>query len=54
MKSSQAQDTDDRMIYNPQTGALMFDPDGAGAQAAIQFATLQPSLELNAGDFVVI
>jgi Ca2+-binding RTX toxin-like protein len=51
---TQAQDSDDRIIYNPETGALMFDPDGAGGQAAVQFATLQAGLSISATDFMVI
>jgi Ca2+-binding RTX toxin-like protein len=51
---TQAQDSDDRIIYNPETGALMFDADGSGSGAAVQFATLQPNLGLSASDFMVI
>ena len=49
-----AQDTDDRIIYDPTTGALFFDADGNGAGAAVQFATLSTNLNLSASDFAVI
>jgi serralysin len=49
-----AQDADDHIIYNAQTGQLWFDPDGNGAQAAIQFALLDPASVLAASDIVVI
>ena len=49
-----AADADDNVIYNSVTGALMFDADGSGAGAAIQFATLQAGLALTAADFLVI
>ena len=49
-----AQDADDRIIYDPATGALFFDADGNGAGAAVQFATLATGLSLTAGEFTVI
>jgi Ca2+-binding RTX toxin-like protein len=49
-----AQDADDRILYDPGTGALLFDFDGAGGAAAVQFATLQAGLSLSASDFQVI
>ena len=36
------------------TGALRFDSDGTGANAAIQFATWATGLSLNNNDFVVV
>ena len=47
-------DADDRIVYDAVTGALWFDADGNGAGAAIQFATLNGSPVLTAGDFLVI
>lgn len=49
-----AADAGDRIIYNPTTGALYFDADGAGGAAQILFATLGAGLALTRADFVVI
>ncbi|MCW5736629.1 MAG: FG-GAP repeat protein [Enhydrobacter sp.] len=51
---SEAHDSKDRIIYNAASGALLYDPDGSGSQAATQFATVTPGLALTAGDFKVI
>ena len=52
---SAAHDADDRIIYNDLTGALMFDADGTGDTAAVQFATLNGDQSaLSAIDFLVI
>ena len=51
---AQAQDVDDRIIYNPATGAILFDVDGAGGAAAVQFATVGTNLNIGASDFLVI
>ena len=49
-----AADADDRIIYNSTSGALYYDPDGNGAQAQMQFATLSTGLALTAADFAII
>jgi Ca2+-binding RTX toxin-like protein len=49
-----AQDADDRILYDPATGALYFDADGSGAGAAVQFAQVQAGTIITAGDFIVI
>jgi serralysin len=54
---STAMDASVRIIFNTATGALLFDPDGAGGTAAVQFATLLLTGiagELGAGDIVVV
>jgi Ca2+-binding RTX toxin-like protein len=43
-----------RILYEPATGALRYDPDGTGASAAVRFATLAPNLAVTNADFVVI
>lgn len=51
---SAASQADDRIIYNPSTGALLYDPDGSGYAKAVQFASLT-GLEGSptASDFVI-
>ncbi|MCB1499911.1 MAG: hypothetical protein KDK07_08985 [Bauldia sp.] len=53
-KGSTAGDADDRIIYDKQTGALYYDPDGNGIAPQVQFATLDKGLKLTAGDFTVL
>lgn len=49
-----ALDRDDRILYDSDSGALLYDPDGRGSAAAIQFAVLSTDLALTAANFVVI
>jgi len=51
---STAADSDDRILYDPATGALAFDADGAGGAEAVTFAFVQPGLALTAGDFIIV
>jgi len=51
---SQAADASDRIIYNNLTGALLWDADGAGGVAAVQFAQLSAGLTMNNQEFRVI
>ena len=49
-----AQDANDYIVFNTQTGVLSYDADGNGAGVAIQFATLTGQPTLSATDFTVI
>jgi serralysin len=49
-----AHDSTDRIIYNSDTGALSYDPDGTGSAAAVQFAELSPKLALTSYDFLIV
>jgi Ca2+-binding RTX toxin-like protein len=49
-----AHDADDRIIYDNQSGALLYDADGTGAASAVQFATLDPGLLVSYADFLVV
>jgi subtilisin family serine protease len=52
---SAATQSDDRIIYNTQTGALLYDADGLGGAAGTQFAQLAGLMgTLSASDFYVI
>jgi Ca2+-binding RTX toxin-like protein len=48
-----ALDRHDRIIYDPATGALSYDPDGTGAKAAVTFAQLNPGLKMTSKDFFI-
>jgi Ca2+-binding RTX toxin-like protein len=49
-----AQDASDNIIYNSATGAVLYDSDGNGAAAAIQFTELDAGLALAHLDFLVV
>ncbi len=49
-----ARDADDRILYDAATGRLLFDADGNGLGAAVQFASVEPGTILTASDFTVI
>jgi Ca2+-binding RTX toxin-like protein len=51
---SAAADANDRIVYDPVTGALYYDADGSGGSEAIQFAVVHEGLGLTASDFYVI
>ena len=48
---SSAHDSNDRLIYDHNTGALYYDADGTGPKAAVQFAQLDANLKLTYKDF---
>ncbi|HEY8381590.1 MAG TPA: hypothetical protein VIL09_05505 [Microvirga sp.] len=51
---SKAHDRSDRIIYNKDTGVLLYDADGTGKAAAIKFAQLSKGLSMGYGEFFVI
>ena len=53
-KGTAAHDSNDHIIYNPGTGALIYDSNGSAAGGATQFATLNTGLALTHSDFFII
>ncbi|TSA59813.1 MAG: calcium-binding protein [Sediminibacterium sp.] len=51
---SAAQNINQHVIYNPNTGAVTYDSDGNGAGQGIIIATLGVNLTITSADFVVI
>jgi Ca2+-binding RTX toxin-like protein len=49
-----AADASDRVVYNFATGSLMYDADGIGGAAAVQFAQLDAGLALTSSDFLIV
>jgi Ca2+-binding RTX toxin-like protein len=49
-----AQDANDQIIYDSNTGALFYDNDGVGANTQVRFATLSAGLALTHLDFLVV
>ncbi len=53
-KGSEAHDANDRIIYDPTSGALYYDRDGNGAAVQVKFAQLKKGLAINHHEFFVI
>ncbi|MEO7221178.1 MAG: M10 family metallopeptidase C-terminal domain-containing protein, partial [Devosia sp.] len=49
-----AHDADDRVIYDAKSGKLYYDADGAGAAAAMLFATIGNHAAVTHGDFAIV
>jgi Ca2+-binding RTX toxin-like protein len=49
-----AQDSTDRLLYEPGTGIVRYDADGTGPTAAVRFATLATGLAITNADFAVV
>lgn len=45
---------DDRIIYNPTNGALIYDTNGSAKGGAVQIAVLQTGLDLSHHDFYIL
>lgn len=52
--TSQAEDGNDRILYNHNTGKLFYDEDGKGGEAPIIFAVLDNHTKLDIRDFDVV
>lgn len=46
--------SDQHILYNGQTGAISYDPDGSGAASAVIFTRVAPGLAMSASEFAVI
>ncbi len=49
-----AHDAGDRILYDTDSGALSYDADGTGDDAAVRIATLSAHANLSAADFTII
>ena len=54
MPQGVAQDALDRIIYETDTGKLIYDSNGDAAGGAVHFATLTAGLALTNADFLII
>jgi len=52
--SGAAHDSNDRIIYETDTGWLNYDSNGSAAGGAVHIAKLAPNLALTNADFIVI
>ena len=51
---TQALDADDRLIFDPSSGHLFYDPDGNGNSSAVLFGVLAAGTGLTWSDFVIL
>jgi myo-inositol-hexaphosphate 3-phosphohydrolase len=51
---SRAEDESDRLIYNPNTGALFFDPDGTGEMGKMKMVVLEDQPLVRAEDIMIL
>jgi serralysin len=49
-----AQDADDRIVYETDTGSVFFDSNGNAAGGGVLFAVLTPGLALTNADFLIV
>jgi len=49
-----AADTNDYLLHNITSGALLYDADGSGPGAAVQFASLANNPQITVSDFLVV
>ncbi len=47
------EDANDRILYNHNSGALFYDPDGSGLGSSAQFAVLDNHATITAADFLI-
>jgi serralysin len=52
--SGVAEDAEDRLIYDTDSGNLIYDSNGNAQGGAVRIATLGTGLALDSGDFLVI
>ena len=52
--SGTASDSNDRIIYETDTGKLFYDSNGKAAGGSVQYATLSPGLGISHTDFFII
>ncbi|MGP3698557.1 M10 family metallopeptidase C-terminal domain-containing protein [Rhodobacter sp. NSM] len=53
-RSGEAQDADDRIIYDFNSGYLSYDADGSGDLGAVRFARVIPYTDIAANDFYIV
>ncbi len=52
--AGEAPDAADRIIYDPTTGKVSYDVDGAGGKAIVQFAFVSENLAVTYKDFIIV